>query len=209
MQKLNLKLLLDEKLHLLVTRGNHEAFIEFKKRYHRHAHALCSELLNQYYNTGVALKELVSICDGYLPSIIKRYVSGLSSFYGFWKESVQHVAIEYLYNNSYEGQASFFNGSLSLNQERDARYCYDDVLAENDTSPNLDKLIAEVKTILDKHSRDFSHTEKTLINLSLSGYTIKDFEETGLYKKSYLYLTFNSAVEKLKKFQRESSKNKK
>lgn len=209
MSKQSFRHLLDEKLHLLVTRGVHEAFIELKKRYHRHAQTFCHELLNQYYNTGVTIKELVSTCDGNFPSILKRYVSGLSSFYTFWKESIQHVAIEYLYNNSYQGQASFFSGSLSLNQERDNRYCYDDVLSEKDPNPNIERLAHEVETILEKHGDEFNHTEKTLINLSLAGYTIKDFEETGLYKKSYLYLTFNSALEKLKKFQQSSNKNKK
>ena len=209
MRKLSYNLLLDEKLHSLVASGNHEAFVELKNRYHRHAHAFGSELLNQYYNTGVSLKDLVAFCDGCFPNIVKKYVSGISSFYGFWKDNIQYVAMDYLYNNSYVGQASFFSGSLSFDQERDDRYCYDDVLAEKDINPTIERLIAEVKTLLIKYDKEFTHTEKTLINLALSGYTVKDFEETGLYKKSYLYLTFNSAVEKLKKFQKESHKNKK
>lgn len=201
--------LLDDYLHVLITRGNHEAFEELKKRYHKHALVLVNNLLSQYVNTGVTKKELLSICDNYFPYAVTKYITGLSSFYNYWKENTTQRAIEYLVENSYGGEGSMFCGSVSFNQSTDGRYCFDDILAEKDYDWKLNRKIFEIRALLERNEKVFEGREKAIIELTLVGYSLSDLEATGLYGKTQLYLTFNNAAKKLKKLVEQEAKNKK
>lgn len=200
---------LDENLHILITRGNHEAFVELKKRYHRHALILCNELLNQYLNTGITKKELMAVCDDHFPMVIAKYASGMSSFYLFWKESSLQSAMDYLVDNSYGGNAASFNGSISLNQDTNTRYNFEEILAEKEISWQYKRKLFEIKAIIERHKTSFTTSEIAILNCTINGYTIKDLEATGLYSKSHLYLTFNSAITKLSEFAKTDFKNRK
>lgn len=199
----------DEKLHLFITRGRHEAYIELKKRYHRHSLVLVNDLLTQYLNTGVSKKELTSVCESHFNNIVKIYITGVSSFYGFWKEIATQKMMDYLIDNSYSGEASIFSGTISLNQDRGNNHPFEDVLAEKETSRNIKRQAFEIKAIMIKKDAFFSTNEKAVLNLMLNGFTFKDIEKSGLYGKTYVYLTFKSAVEKLQKYSLEATKNKK
>lgn len=197
----------DEKLHLLITRGCYEAFIELKKRYHKHTLVLVNELLNQYINTGIGKRELTSICDAYFPFVTKSYLTGFSSFYSFWRETTLQCAMDYLIENSYGGQASFFSGSISLNQPGENNHAFEDILAEKDISKDEKRKIFEIKAILAKKDAFFTTSEKAILNLILTGVTLSEIEKTGLYGKTYIHLTFKSAIKKLKKFAHELPRN--
>ena len=201
--------LLDDYLHVLITKGNHEAFEELKKRYHRHALVLVNNLLTQYVNTGVTKKELLSICDNYFHHTVIKFVSGMSSFYNYWKENTTQRAIDYLVENSYGGESSMFCGTISLNQSTDGRYCFDDILAEKDVDWKLNRKIFEIRALLARNEKAFESREKAIIELTLVGYSLSDLEATGLYGKTQLHLTFNNAAKKLKKVAEQEAKNKK
>ena len=199
----------DEKLHLLFTRGCHETFLELKKRYHKHALVLVNNLLNQYVNTGITKRELTSVCDAHFAYVLKNYLTGYSSFYSFWKETTLQCAMDYLIENSYGGLASCFNGSVSLNQPWENDHCFDDILAEKDVNKNERRKIFEIKALLEKYSDSFTTSEKAVINFMLAGVTMADVIRSGLYGKTYIHLTFKSAIKKLKKYAIEPPQNKK
>lgn len=199
----------DEKLHLLITRGNYEAFLELKKRYHKHSLVLVNDLLTQYINTGISKKDLTSVCDGHFAYVVRNYLTGRSSFYSYWKEITSQSAMDYLIDNSYGGEASIFNGSISLNQQGENSHDFDDILSEKDIDKNERRKIFEIKAILARNDASFTTSEKAVLNLLLTGITFKEIEKTGLYGKTYIHLTYKSAIEKLKKFAKEPPKNKK
>ena len=199
----------DEQLHSLTIKGIHEAFVELKKRYHKHSLILVNQLLTQYINTGISKKDLLTICEGHFSYVIRHYQKHLASFYSFWKETTLQTAMDYLIENSYGGAASSFYGSISLNQENDGRYQYEDVLSEKDTSKDVKKQVFEVKAVMAKYDAKFTVSEKAVLNLLLSGLTMTEIENTGLYGKTYIYLTFKSASEKLQKYLKDFPKNNK
>ena len=189
--------LLDEHLHILVAQGNHEAFEQLKKRYHFHAINLCRDILKQYENTGIMPADLVIVCDSIFRSIVEKYDAELSSFFSFWKQLASHQIMEYLTDNSYTAEASSFSGSISIDQEFEDNHTFADMLCEIDDNRMKRKKIAEVKRIIVKYAVDFTKQEKAMLNLILEGYSIPDLEHSGVMSRSSLYLTFNTAVEKL------------
>ena len=199
MPKKSYNTILDEHLHILVAQGNHEAFEKLKKRYHFHAIQLCRDILQQYEKTGVMASDLVNVCDSCFRSIVEKYDTELSSFYSFWKQIISHQVMEYLTDNSYTGDASSFNGSISLDQGFEDNHSFADLLCEIDDSKVKRKKIAEIKHILTKFELHFTKQEGALLNLILEGYSIADLEHGGVMSKSTLYLTFSTAIEKLQK----------
>lgn len=188
---------LDEHLYILVAQGNHEAYIKFSKRYHKHALNLATDFFRQYRHSGISRNELIAVCESYFPIVLRKYVAGISSFYTFWKESTKKELIDYIIDNSYDGKASNFCGVVSLDQNFDEKHTYGDFLAEKDNSRINAKKIMEIQNIMIKYSVFFTSLEKAIINLVLEGYTLLELEHSGLLKKSQIYLTYQSAVEKL------------
>ena len=199
MPKKSYNRILDEHLHILVAQGNHEAFEKLEKRYHFHGIYLCREILKQYEETGISVADLVMVCDSSFRSIVEKYDAGLSSFFSFWKQIAGHQLMEYLTNNSYTADASNFKGSLSIDQEFEDCRSFADLLCEIDDSKNKRKRIADIKRIISKHELHFTKQESAMLNLVLEGYSIPDLEHSGVMSRSSLYLTFNAAVEKLRK----------
>lgn len=197
--------ILDEHLYILVAQGNHEAFIKFSKRYHKHAVNLATELFRQYPNSGITRSELITVCESYFPIVLKKYITGISSFYTFWKESTLKEAMDYIIDNSYEGKAAVFRGAFSLDQNYDDKHLYGDFLAEKDDSKLYVKRVKEIKRILNKYDVFFTPIEKAIINLTLEGYSIVELEHSGLLKKSQLYLTYQSALGKLQSYMNEDN----
>ena len=191
--------ILDETLHAQITRGSYDSFEELKRRYHKHATILINNLLEQYTNTGLSKRELVTVCDDYLVFVVTHYVGGASSFYAFWQNAVTQEVMDYLMENSYGGDASSFSGTFSLNQSVTDRYNYDEILSERDEDEAMRRKVFEVCTLIARHQSNFTSAEINLLSLTLKGYSIKDLVDIGIYKKSSLYLTFKSAVKKLKK----------
>ena len=191
---------LDEHLHILIAQGNHEAFVQLRKRYHKHALVLTTELLRQYLDTGISRKELVAVCEDHFPFVINKYYSGMASFYSFWRESTLQVLMDYLIENSYDGDAYQFKGVISFDQSEDGRHYFSDFIAERGDEKLLKRKVFEIRQFIKRHEVFFTFQEKALLNLLLEGYTLADLEHTGLLAKSHLYLTYKSAVEKLRTY---------
>lgn len=191
--------ILDDYLHILVAQGNHEAYEKLKKRYHYHAINLCKDILKQYDESGVTPIDLVAVCDSCFRSIVEKYDVELSSFFSFWKQSASHQILRYLADNSYNGDASNFKGSISIDQELENNHSFSDLLCEIDDGKLKRKKIADVRRIISKNLRSFTQQESAMLNLVLDGYSIADLEHGGIMSRSTLYLTFNNAIEKLQK----------
>ena len=201
MPKKSYNQILDEHLHSLIAQGNHEAFNKLRRRYHRHSANLCSDIAYQYRDSGIEQNELIAVCEAVFPIVILKYNPSLSSFYTFWKETTNQELLNYVIDNSYDGGASMFKGVVSFEQEYDERYCYSEYLGEIDDSKKLKRKTFEMKELINKrYAAFFTNQEKNLLNLVLEGYTIKELEHADLLKKSQLYLTYNSAVNKLRNF---------
>ena len=203
MPKRSYNQILDEHLHILVAQGNHEAYNTLRKRYHIHASFLVNNLLKQYANTGITVKELMTASEEHFLFVISKYVPGRSSFYSFWKSSTHQYLMDYLIDNSYDADASAFRGSISLDQKFEDMHSFGETLAEKNDPRSVKRMVFEIKNILYKYDAFFTVVEKTLINLILEGYSLADFEHAGILGKSQVNLTYKSAVEKLQKYLRE------
>ena len=200
MPKKSYNRILDEHLHILTAQGNHEAYERLKKSYHLHSLSLCSNVLFQYPESGVSRKELVIICDDFFPFVVAKFNPTLSSFYSFWKEGTIKEIMDYMINNSYGADAVSFRGTVSFNQENDKNgNDYSDILAEVDDNREKRRLMFEIRGLIARNSLTFSSQEKTLLILLLEGYSFKELEHNGAMSRACLYLTFNSAIKKLKK----------
>lgn len=192
--------ILDEHLHILIAQGNHEAYNHLRKRYHRHALVLTSDLFQKYDDTGITKKELMAVCEGHFSTVISKYISGLSSFYSFWIESTTQVLMDYIIENSYEGEAFTFRGVVSFDQNSDEKHLFSDFLGETGDEKKFKKVIFEIRQVLKKYATFFKSQERALLNLVLEGYSLAELEHSGTMSKSHLYLTYKSAVERLKSY---------
>ena len=200
MPKKSYNQILDEHLHILIAQGNHEAYNKLRKRYHVHAVILVNEYLKQYSYTGITAKELVVACEEHFLFVIGRYLPGRSSFYTFWKSSTSQYLMDYLVEHSYEGEASIFRGSISLDQKNDEMHGFSELIAERGDEKAFKRKVFEIKHILHKYDVFFTAPEKTLLSLILDGYSLADFVHTGILEKSQVNLTYKCAVEKLQKY---------
>ena len=92
---------LDEHLHVLISQGNHEAYVRLKKRYRYHCLTLCKELMSQYFITGINTHELISVCDSCFLPIVKKFDPTQTSFFSFWKNTTLHYIMQYMVENGY------------------------------------------------------------------------------------------------------------
>ena len=192
--------LLDEHYLSLIAQGNHDAFARLAKRYHKHSSHLVNELLTKYPNTGITRNELLLVCDNHFPFVIVKYNHLIgASLLTFWKESTKNVAMDYLYDNSYQGGALSFRGIISFDEENDLSMSYSELLAEKDDARRNKKRIFEIKTIIYQYKNQFTKQEFIILNLALNGFTFIDFERTNVMSRTTVRLTFKSAVKKLTK----------
>ena len=191
--------ILDEHLHILISQGNHEAYLRLTKRYREYANSLARELLDQYPGSGVSFIDAVAICSDVFPKVVKKFDHQKCSFFVFWKESSENAIVDYLLDNSYQANAKVFRGIIRLDEETSERRLFFDRVSENDNDYYKERLIKELKRLLNHYKVHFKRQEFALMHLILQGYDVKDLEHTGMMSRSHLYLTFNSACEKLRR----------
>lgn len=199
MPKISYHRVLDEHLHTLVAQGNHEAYDKLKKRYHNHSFTLCRDILRQYPKTGISVHELVAVCENKFSQIVGKYDPAVSSFFTYWKEVLLREIMDYLIDNSYATHIEGLTNSISIDQEFDDKHTFSDYIYEKDDDREKKRKIFELKNVIARNDDVFLKQESSLLNLILDGYSIADLEHTGVMSRSKLYLTFNSAVKKLKK----------
>ena len=199
MPKVSYHRVLDEHLHTLVAQGNHEAYDKLKKRYHCHSLALCRDILKQYPKTGINVHELLSVCENKFSFIVGKYDPAVSSFFTYWKEVMLREIMDYLIDNSYAADVAGLKNTVSIDDEFDDKHTFSDYIHEKDDDREKKRKIFEIKNVIARHDDVFLKQESMLLNLILDGYSIADLEHSGVMSRSKLYLTFNSAVIKLKK----------
>ena len=150
--------ILDEHLHILITQGNHEAYLYLIKRYRKYFKGLTCEMLEKYPSSGVSFKELMAICSQMFPNVVRKYdPQRLSSFFVFWRESSEKAIVDYLLENSYLANAAMFRGFVSFDEEADERRFAGERIAEFNEHHYSEKRIEELKKIITAHKREFKH----------------------------------------------------
>ena len=193
--------LLDEHLHILITQGNHEAYLHLAKRYKKYFEGLTCEIIEKYPKSGISFKEIMAICTQSFPELVRKYDSSrLSSFFVFWRESCMKMIMDYLLENSYLANAATFRGFVTFDEELDERRCACDRLAEFDDNHIDARRVEMLRRIINEHKDEFKNQEFALLTLMLDGYDLNDLEHTGMMSRSSLYLTFNSACDKIRKY---------
>ena len=200
MPKKSYNQILDEHLHILIAQGNYEAFVKLRKRYHLHASSLVHEILKQYSYTGASYRELMTICEEHFPIVVSKYVSGQASFFFYWKSSTSQQIMEYLIDRSEEDGFFSYSSIISFDQKNNESHSYAEIIGERSDDRAQRKRAFEIKHILHKYDVFFSNAEKTLINLMLEGYSLRDFEHSGVLGKSQINLTYKSAIDKIQKY---------
>ena len=178
--------LLDEHLHILITQGNHEAFLRLGKRYKKYFEGLTCEIIEKYPKSGVSFKEIMAICGQSFPDIVRKYDSSrLSSFFVFWRESCMKMIMDYLLENSYLANAAVFRGFVTFDEELDERRCASDRLAEFDDRIDA-RRVEMLRRLINEHKDEFKNHEFAVLTLMLDGYDLNELEHTGIISKSYL-----------------------
>lgn len=190
---------LDEQLLRLIAQGNHEAYGRLVKRYKFHTFSLCKDVLMQYVNTGVTIKELTMVCDGSFQNIVKKFDVSLNSFYSFWKGMATHRMMEYLIDNSYVIEFGDVRSVISLDEDFEDRHPAVDMICEKDDEKANRRILFEVKNVILKNPDAFTDLESMVLRFVLDGYSLPELEHSGVMSMSTLYLTFKNATEKLQK----------
>lgn len=199
MPKRSFNTIYDKYLHSLIAQGNHEAFVMLKKRYNQLAFRLCRDTLLKYSDTGVSIRELRAVCSDCFTLVLAKFDASLSSLFSFWKNITSHHIMQYLIDNSYRAEASCFKGSFSIDQEFEDHHSYSEMVCENDDDRAHEKMINDIKRMIDAHSLIFQEKEIVLLNLMLDGYSLAELEHTGMVSRTNIYLTFKTAASKLQK----------
>lgn len=208
MPKRSYNRILDEHLHILVAQGNHEAYQRLKKRYYFHSLKLCRDIMSQHSKSGVTIAELLAVCDDCFPIAVTKFDPSLSSLFSFWRELTTQTIMDYLIDNAYTANGAEFSGAISLDQEFEDKHTISDYVSEKDDDYHKRKLIVEIRNAIAKNEKFFTRKEYALLNLILDGYSIGELEHSGLISRTNLYLTFKSAVRKLKRFVKNANSNK-
>ena len=93
-----------------------------------------------------------------------------------------------------------FRGFVSFDEEADERRFAGERIAEFNEHHYNEKRIEELKRIIHAHRKEFKHQEFAMLTLMLEGYDLNDLEHTGMMSRSSLYLTFNNACDKIRKY---------
>ena len=199
MPKRSLHQTVDEQLHRLIAQGNHEAYGRLLKRYKFHTFNLCHDVLLQYSNTGVTIKELMTVCDCFFQNIIRKFDATLNSFFSFWKGMTLRRMIEYLIDNSYILEFDSPRMIMSIDEEFEDRHPAVDMICEKDDEISKRVYLFEIKNAFLKNIDSFSKQEGMVLRFVLDGYSLPELEHSGVMSLSTLYLTFKTATEKLQK----------
>ena len=200
---------LDEHLHILIAQGNYEAYQRLIKRYRIHAATLCREILQQYPKTTANFQDLMAICRNYFIFVVQKFDNQLSSFFSFWKEQTKQVIMDYLIENMDDVYDEDMRFIIYLDEEYDARHSASDFICEKDDIKQRKRLAFETRNLIARNEKMFSPQEVAILYFILDGYSISELEHCDMMKRSCLYLTFNSAIEKLQIMAKKEVRNRK
>lgn len=190
--------ILDERTHTFIAQGNHVAYVQLQDRYKRASQALIHELTDIKYQTcGVTPNELTTVCNDAFPYVVRKFDPQRCAFYTFWRKTVELQIADYVNNNYYSEKSRTQISFVSLDEDYNESTFVLDSVMESDENYQRMRSIRELKITINRHKRDFERQEFMMLLLTLDGYTIADFEHTGITSQSTLYLTFKKAINKL------------
>ena len=193
------KRILDEHLHDLIAQGNHEAYLKLSRRYKRYAEILATETLDKCSALGVTYSEIMTVCSDNFLYVVKKYDHQRCSFYTFWQNTIERFVMDYITTTYCSETAKTFRSCFSFDEENSERRFVTEMLLETDEEQLNEAKIRDVKAVIEKNKDAFRHEEYAMLLLVLQGYSLADFEHSGIMSMSAVYLTFNSACVKLKK----------
>ncbi len=191
--------LTDDYLHSLCAKNIPGAYEKFFQKYQVFSRKLVKQIQINYPGSGVSLEDLLAVCDSHFHIVVKKFDPNSGIFYSFWRTLIEREVMDYLMENSYKGKARTFAGIYVLDEEMDERQTYCEYLREDDDNRFSVQQIKELKLFLKQNSTKFDANELLVLNLNLEGYSLSEIEATGVIKRSTLYLTYNKAVDKLRK----------
>lgn len=191
--------LTDDYLHSLCAKNIPGAYEKFFQKYQVFSRKLVKQIQINYPGSGVSLEDLLAVCDSHFHIVVKKFDPNSGIFYSFWRTLIEREVMDYLMENSYKGKARTFAGIYVLDEEMDERQTYCEYLREDDDNHFSVQQIKELKLFLKQNSTKFDANELLVLNLNLEGYSLSEIEATGVIKRSTLYLTYNKAVDKLRK----------
>ncbi|NLZ15862.1 MAG: hypothetical protein GXY27_04230 [Erysipelotrichaceae bacterium] len=191
--------LTDDYLHSLCAKNIPGAYEKFFRKYQMFSRKVVKQIQINYPNSGVSFEDLLAVCDSHFHIIVKKYDPNSGNFYSFWHTLIEREVMDYLMENSYKGKARVFAGVYTLDEEMDERQACYEYLREDDETHLTERQIKELKLFLKQNSSKFEANELLVLNLNLEGYSLSEIEATGVMKRSTIYLTYNKAVEKLRK----------
>jgi len=192
--------ILDEHLHALVAQGNHAAYKQLENRYKKAADLLTKELIHsKYSNCGVTPSEITSVCTDNFSYIVKKYDCSMSAFYTFWRRTIELQIADYVNSNYFSDKSKTLVSFISYDEDLSDSLIGLEYIAEIDENNQRMRQIHEIKSVILANKSEFENAEFMMLLLTLDGYSIADFEHTGITSQSTLYLTFNRAIAKLEK----------
>ena len=190
--------ILDERTFTFIAQGSHVAYVQLLDRYKRASQAFIHELIDlKYKSCGVTPGELTTICNDSFPNVVRKFNPQQCSFYTFWRKTIELQIGNYVCNNYFTEKSKTQVSFVSFDDDYNENTSVLDSVRESDENYLRMWSIRELKLMICKHKHDFEHQEFMMLLLTLEGYTIADFEHTGITSQSTLYLTFKKAIGKL------------
>lgn len=191
--------LTDESLHSLCAQGNHDAYLLLATRYERYCKKLVNQILEDFPGSGIDFHELVAVNNNLFPYVVRKFNPELNYFYAFWRTSTSRAIMDYVMQNSYNAQAKTFKGAFALDDENDERIAVYEYLHEEDENYIIRWQTREIIHLVESNSQLFEKNELLVLDAIFQGLTLSEIEQSGIIKRSTLYLTYNRVIEKLKK----------
>ncbi len=179
----------------LVTRyqevGDEDAFFVLSERYKKFAR---NEALKYYLkygrSHGFIFDDIYAITFSALMDAAKTFDPIKSdNFYTYWRTIADNHAINYIRNNSYEGGAKMFKGTISLddNAYDNGDILYSELIGKTDNHNSDDEESEITVSVIRELYVSFSPIEKVFLLLKMSGYTFAQISKEINVEVKYLY----------------------
>ena len=175
----------DEDLIDLIHQGNIEASQILFSRYYHYSWRLGYEFDNEHPDSGISLEDYRQVAFSMVPACLKKFLTGKSSFYPYWKKSVQNELMEYFLENSYTANAKLFKG-VPLDDDRYSILAEE--IGETDFSVTEQIIKQEISLIKEIVLKEFtSENDKEIINLFIRGLSFEEIQEKTDEKSRHAY----------------------
>lgn len=175
----------DEDLIDLIHQGNVDASNILFSRYHHYSWRLGYEFDVQHPDSGITVEDYRQVAFSMVVVCLKKYLDTGTSFYPYWKTSVQNELMEYFLENSYTAQAIVYKG-IPLDDDRYSIVAEE--IGEIDFGVTEQIIQQEIHLIKELVLAEFIYEkDKEIINLFLNGLSFEEIQEKTDEKSRHIY----------------------